>query len=78
MSQQQIAYGIAAIGIESAFNPDAESPTGPYGLGQFSTDTWNEAVAYYNSNYGGNLDPAQSRDDVSAQIAVMGAWTSKI
>lgn len=78
LSQQQIAYGIAVMGVESAFNPNAKSPTGPYGLGQFSADTWKDAVKEYNTKYGGNLDPIQSKTDPAAQIAVLGAWTAKV
>lgn len=77
LTQEQIAFGIATMGVESAFNSTALS-TDPrsteYGLGQFNNPTWNRAVNYYNQNYGGNLDPAVSREDVAAQIAVMGAW----
>lgn len=78
LTQQQIAYGIAAIGVESGFNPDAVSSTGPIGLGQFSQDTWTDAVKYYNDNYSGHIDVQANRNDPAAQIAVMGAWSSRI
>lgn len=75
LTQEQIALGIATMGVESAFNPTAQATTTTaYGLGQFTDDTWIDAVNRYNTNYGGNLDPAQSRSDSAAQIAVMGAW----
>ena len=31
LTQQQIAYGVAVMGVESGFDPGAKSSTGPYG-----------------------------------------------
>ncbi|MBI5212128.1 MAG: hypothetical protein HY957_01995 [Nitrospirae bacterium] len=79
LSQEQIAFGIATMGVESGFNSTAQAKTTTaYGLGQFTNDAWKRAVKYYNENYGGNLNSDQSRNDPAAQIAVMGAWTAKV
>ncbi len=79
LTQEQIAFGVATMGVESAFNPAAQATTtSAYGLGQFTNDTWVDAVNRYNTNYGGNLDPAQSRSDAAAQITVMGAWIDNV
>ena len=78
LSEEQIAFGIATMGVESGFNPAAQATTTAYGLGQFTNDTWAWAVSEYNRKFGGNLDPDQSRNDPTAQIAVMGAWIDKV
>ncbi|MBI5493234.1 MAG: hypothetical protein HY893_09915 [Deltaproteobacteria bacterium] len=79
LTQKQVAFGIATMGIESGFNPDAKGLSKTErGLGQMNGDTWNRAVNNYNNNFGGNLDSDLSRKDSASQIAVMGAWIKKV
>ena len=82
LSQEQIAFGIATMGVESGFNPTAQATkTTAYGLGQFITGgkdpTWKRAVNYYNSNYGDHIDISQIKDP-TVQLTVMGAWIDKV
>jgi hypothetical protein len=79
LTLDQIAAGIAIMGLESGFNSNARSGSlTEYGLGQWTDSTWGEAVQLYNQNFGALLDPATSRGDQQAQIAVFGAWLQEL
>ena len=84
LSQEQIAFGIATMNVESGFNSDAKNPapdSTAYGLGQFTDDTWIYAVDYYNNHFRGHgpkIYPYVSRDDADAQIKVMGAYIVRV
>lgn len=84
LTQEQMAFGIATMNVESGFNPDAKNPapkSTAYGLGQFIDDTWSYAVAYYNNHFMGHgpkIYPDVSRDDADAQIKVMGAYIVRV
>ncbi|MCI0564932.1 MAG: phage tail tip lysozyme [Nitrososphaera sp.] len=55
LTQQQIAFGVATMGVESGFNPNAQAATTTaYGLGQFTDSTWDRAVT---SRPGARLRP---------------------
>ncbi|MBI5885384.1 MAG: transglycosylase SLT domain-containing protein [Deltaproteobacteria bacterium] len=77
LTDKEIAFGIATMGVESGFDPKAKS-TDPKstaeGLGQFNDKTWSDAVNLYNKKFNAHLKPDSSRQDPDAQIAVMGAW----
>jgi hypothetical protein len=87
LSEEQIAFGVGVMGLESGFNPHAKGTTSPksveYGLGQFIDSTWREAVDYYNNRpehkvrREPKIDADNDRDDPNAQIAVMGPWLRK-
>ena len=87
LSDEQIAFGIGVMGLESGFNPHAKGTTSPksveYGLGQFTGDTWGDAVKHYNKRpehtvrREPNIDADKDKDDPNAQIAVMGPWLRK-
>lgn len=76
LTQKQIAFGIAAMGLESGFDPAAKGPpkSSAYGLGQFNDKTWEDAVKKYNRLYGTTYDPDKTRKDPDSQKAVMGEW----
>lgn len=82
LSDDQMAFGIAVMGAESGFNPDAKGLKSKteYGLGQFIEPTWKEAVNHYNTRpehkarHEPDIDPDKGRNDVDSQIAVIGAW----
>ncbi|MBI5888137.1 MAG: transglycosylase SLT domain-containing protein [Deltaproteobacteria bacterium] len=78
LTHQQIAFGIATMGVESGFNPAARNPSTARGLGQFRDKTWPDAVKHYNKTYGQALDPVLSRENTASQIMVMGAWIEKL
>ena len=85
LSDDQIAFGIGVMGLESGFNPRAiGSSESESGLGQFNKDTWGEAVKYYNkrpehaTRLEADIDPDKGRDDRDSQIAVMGPWLRKV
>jgi hypothetical protein len=52
-SHDEIAFGIAVMGLESGFNPRAKGTTlesrTDYGLSQFTDETWEQAVNHYNT-----------------------------
>jgi len=51
LSQDQIAFGIATMGVESGFNPTAQAlTTTAYGLGQFTDETWSEIILFLVEN----------------------------
>ncbi len=85
LSDEQIAFGIGVMGLESGFNHRAigESKS-ESGLGQFNEKTWGDAVKYYNTRpehptrLEPDIDPVKGRDDPDAQIAVMGPWLRKV
>jgi Ca2+-binding RTX toxin-like protein len=67
------------MGLESGFNPNARSTSATeYGLGQWTDETWVEAVQKYNQNFGGLLDPAASRTNPDDQVRVFGAWLQEL
>ncbi|MBI5237781.1 MAG: hypothetical protein HY887_05090 [Deltaproteobacteria bacterium] len=84
LSQEQIAFGIATMNVESGFNSNAKNPhpkSTAYGLGQIIDDTWSYAVADYNNHFRGHgpkIYPYVSRDDADAQIKVMGAYIVRV
>lgn len=81
LTQNEIAFGIATMGVESGFDPKAKSPdpnSTAEGLGQFLKGTWPDAVTEYNKKSNAHLKPDQSRHDPDAQLSVMGAWISKV
>lgn len=86
LTNPEIAFGIATMGLESAFNPRIKGPsTSERGLGQFNDDTWRDAVNYYNRERTkpGNtawpaVDPVKGRDDHDSQINVMGPWIRNV
>ena len=82
LTEDQIAFGIGIMGMESGFNPKAEGVTRSskeHGLGQFTRGTWEEAVKHYNtrpdhkSRHERDIDPVKDKDDLHSQIAVIGA-----
>jgi hypothetical protein len=87
LSEDEIAFGIGVMGLESGFNPHAKStdPKSPteYGFSQFTDDTWKDAVDFYNTRPEHDalgeqkIDPVNGRRDPGAQIAVMGPWIRK-
>jgi hypothetical protein len=85
LSDEQIAFGIGVMGLESGFNPRAKGVKSDTesGLGQFIDDTWKEAVHHYNTRpehatrLEADIDPDKGRDDPDSQIAVMGPWLRK-
>lgn len=86
LTDDEIAFGIAVMGLESGFNPHAKGTTAEsveYGYGQFIDTTWKEAVDHYNTRpehaalREPNIDPDKIRDDPNSQIAVMGPWIRK-
>jgi len=86
LSDEQLAFGIGVMGLESGFNPHAKGTTAEsveYGLGQFTKKTWEDAVNYYNkrpehtTRREPHIDADKDRDDPNAQIAVMGPWLRK-
>lgn len=79
LSDDEIAFGIATMGVESGFDSKAKaSGSTARGLGQFLESTWKDAVKNYNSHYGGSLDTDLSRHDADSQTAVMGAYIKKV
>lgn len=83
LTQEQRAFGIASMNVESGFNPAAKNPgSTAYGLGQFIDPTWKDAVTYYNDKIRGKNEskiyPDVSRSDPDAQIKVMGAWIQRV
>lgn len=84
LSQEQIAFGIATMNVESGFNSNAKNPapkSTAYGLGQIIDDTWSYAVDDYNRHFRGHgpkIYPDVSRDDADAQIKVMGAYIDRV
>jgi len=86
LSDDEIAFGIGVMGLESGFNPRAKGTTpksAEYGLAQFIGDTWKEAVNHYNTRPEHaalgepHIDPDKGRNDRDSQIAVMGPWIRK-
>jgi len=86
LTDDEIAFGIAVMGLESGFNPHAKGTTPEsveYGYGQFTHETWKEAVDHYNTRPEHDvlgephIDPDKIRDDPNSQIAVMGPWIRK-
>jgi len=85
LSDEQIAFGIGVMGLESGFNPQAKGVASDTesGLGQFNNETWEDAVRYYNNRpehvtrHEPDMDPDKGRDDPGSQIAVMGPWLRK-
>ncbi|MBI5809813.1 MAG: hypothetical protein HZB21_01290 [Deltaproteobacteria bacterium] len=83
LTQNEMAFGIATMNVESGFNPHVKGTSETeYGLGQFNDITWRPAVKEYNDKYRGKTEhriyPDVSRDDPDAQIKVMGAWIRKV
>ena len=81
LTSQEVAFGIATMGVESTFNPNAAAPTSTaFGLGQFTDPTWTDAVKYYNNNYGSTFGTLSTtnENDPATYIAVMGAWITNI
>ncbi len=85
LTQEQRAFGIATMNVESGFNPAAKNPSPKstaYGLGQFTYPTWQNAVDYYNAKFKGKSEPKIYPDvsisDTDAQIKVMGAWIERV
>jgi hypothetical protein len=86
-SHDEIAFGIAVMGLESGFNPRAKGTTlesrTEYGLSQFTDETWEQAVNHYNTRPEHatlgepHINPGKSRSDPNSQIEVMGPWISK-
>jgi hypothetical protein len=82
LSDDQIAFGIGVIGMESGFNGHAKGVKSrtEHGYGQFIEDTWKAAVKRYNTRpehkarQEPDVDPVEGRDDPDSQIAVIGAW----
>ena len=77
LSDQQIAFGVAMMGLELAFDPHARGNSKTErGLGQFIDDTWGSAVKRHNDDEHRwpPVDPVKGRDDYDAQISVIGAW----
>ena len=82
LTDDQIAFGIGVMGIESGFYPHAKGlrSKSEYGLGQFTEDTWKDAVDYYNTRpehkarQEQDIDPEKGKDDPDSQIPVIGAW----
>lgn len=78
LDQDQIAFGIAVMGVESGFNPLARGHSKTErGLGQFNDDTWTDAVKFHNSLYPNPVDPAKNRNEEACQVRAMGAWIHK-
>ena len=82
LTEDQIAFGIGGMGMESGFNPGAIGPfDSERGLSQFTQGTWEEAV--YNARpehkkrLEPDIDPVKSRDDPDSQVQVTGAWIPK-
>ncbi len=82
LTDEQKAFGIATIGLESGFDPNAKGSakgSDEYGLGQFKRETWGDAVKHYNKQYDPDIDNAdKARNDPDAQTKVMGAWVPSI
>ncbi|MBI5827676.1 MAG: hypothetical protein HZB22_08115 [Deltaproteobacteria bacterium] len=85
LTQEQKAFGIATMNVESGFNPEAENPapkSTAYGLGQFTDPAWETAVKYYNAKFRDKgeprIDADSSRSDTDAQIKVTGAWIERV
>lgn len=85
LTQEQKAFGIATMNVESGFNPKAKNPapnSTAYGLGQLTKRTWEDAVNYYNAKFRGENEPRidtdLSRSDTDAQIKVTGAWIERV
>ena len=82
LTDAEMAFGIATMGLESAFNPHLKGPSvSEYGLGQLTKDTWRDAVKHYNeerrkpeNRHWPAVDPTRGRDDPDSQINVMGPW----
>jgi hypothetical protein len=82
LTDPEIAFGTTVMGHESAFNPHLKGPSKTErGLGQFTGDTWKDAVNYYNderkkpeNSHWPAVDPVKGRDDHDSQIQVMGPW----
>lgn len=85
LTQEQKAFGIAVMNVESGFNPAAKNPlpeSTAYGLGQFINSAWETAVKYYNAKFRDKSEPwidtDSSRSDTDAQIKVMGGWIERV
>lgn len=79
LSEEQIAFGIATMGVESGFNREAKNEkTTAYGLGQITDPTWQDAVKYHNKRYDEQVDLVKGRTDEASQVRVMGAWIEKV
>jgi hypothetical protein len=83
LTQEEMAFGIATMNVESGFNPHVKGTSKTeYGLGQFNDDTWHDAVREYNGKYKTPSEPRiypdVSRDDPDTQIKAMGAWIRKV
>ncbi len=80
LSREQIAFGIAAMNIESGFNPGAKGTSkSEKGLGQFTDETWKDAINAYNRDKDKTekkIDPSvlSNSGNASDQIKVMGRW----
>lgn len=82
LTDDQIAFGIGLMGVESGFNPHAKGvkSKSEHGLGQFTEKTWKAAVKHYNTRpehktrNEPDIDAVKGKDDPSSQIAVIGAW----
>ena len=84
LTDDQIAFGVAVMGLESGFNPNAKSESSSaHGLGQFTDDTWKDAVNHYNTRpehktrHEPDIDPDSGRSDPHSQIEVLGPWIRK-
>ena len=82
LADPQIAFGTAVMGHKSGFDANAggmNEASDEYGLGQFTQNTWRDAVDYYNENYRPIIEnAAKAKADPDAQIRVMGAWVPRI
>jgi hypothetical protein len=81
LTEDQIAFGIGVMGLESGFNPRARNnKSTAEGLGQFTGDTWKDAVKRYNTRPAHkklsepDIDLVTGRTDPDSQIQAMGAW----
>ena len=81
LTDPQIAFATTVMGHKSGFDANAQDAAGGsdgYGLGQFTDDTWEDAVNRYNDNYQPGIDAVEHRKDSDAQIRVIGAWVPHI
>ena len=87
LTQNQIAFGIATMGVESGFNPLARgSSQTEFGLGGINDKTWIDAVKYYNINSVPDNPEfpkitelwGSARADTQTQLDVIGAWIKKV
>jgi hypothetical protein len=81
LTEDQIAFGIGVMGLESGFNPRAgNAGSSAKGLGQFTEGTWKDAVRHYNTRaahrklFEPDIDPVTGSGNIDSQIQVMGPW----